>query len=76
MSGQDAKSVSRREFVAGAIGVVSAAGAVLTKLLAIKCVPDANEYEESSMKTLIKIGRVLTVVDDYHAEIFIDGVLI
>ena len=25
------------------------------------------------MKTLIKNGRVVTAVDDYHADIFIDG---
>jgi len=28
------------------------------------------------MKTLIKSGRVVTAVDDYVADIFIDGVLI
>ena len=34
---------------------------------------EANDLELLDMKTLIKNGRVVTAVDDYKADIFIDG---
>ncbi len=33
----------------------------------------SNNFQDKYMKTLIKNGRVVTAVDDYHADIFIDG---